>query len=539
MIGFVPVTSQPIPAIDLFAGPGGLSEGFARVKNDQHRSVFDIRLSIEMDRNARKTLFLRSFRRASGEESAASYDAYLRGDINLRALLSSNRNAARKAFKETWRAELGGVSRTRVRNKIDEALGQESRWILLGGPPCQAYSLVGRSRMLPVQGEKKFYSDPRHQLYKEYLRILADHEPAIFIFENVKGMLSSKLDGAPVFDQIYKDLQNPSAAFRNPDELRHNPQYELFSLTEPEAGSSHELRGNDFVIRSEHYGIPQRRHRVIILGINKRFLTTGKATNPDSLTKYEENDETLINIDQVISDLPKIRSAPSRPSGSFDDWCTALNELIATLVPHSQISMFDDADTQKGILETIHRAIVEASANDRKTGAQFLSHSGEPQYNPGGWYTDGSSGGITNHESRSHMRSDLQRYLYASSFAASSLERRAPTLKDFPESLLPEHKNAATSAKSGHFADRFRVQVKHKPATTITSHISKDGHYYIHYDPSQCRSLTVREAARIQTFSDDYHFEGPRTEQFKQVGNAVPPYLAFQIANIVKNVLRA
>ena len=129
------------------------------------------------------------------------------------------------------------------------------------------------------------------------------------------------------------------------------------------------------------------------------------------------------------------------------------------------------------------------------------------------------------------MRSDLNRYLFSSSFAQAV--SRSPTLKDFPAELMPEHRNAPSSANGNHFADRFRVQLENRPATTLTSHISKDGHYFIHYDPAQCRSLTVREAARIQTFSDDYHFEGPRTEQYRQVGNAVPPYLAHQIANVV------
>ena len=138
---------------------------------------------------------------------------------------------------------------------------------------------------------------------------------------------------------------------------------------------------------------------------------------------------------------------------------------------------------------------------------------------------------LPNHVTRSHMPDDLARYLFAAVFAATY--GHSPTARTFPEHLAPNHRNWT----SGKFSDRFRVQVAHEPSRTITSHIAKDGHYYIHPDPSQCRALTVREAARLQTFPDNYLVRGNRTQQYVQVGNAVPPYLAHQIAESLRPAL--
>ena len=145
-------------------------------------------------------------------------------------------------------------------------------------------------------------------------------------------------------------------------------------------------------------------------------------------------------------------------------------------------------------------------------------------------------GGTTLHTSRGHMSADLRRYKFAATFAQEF--GRSPVLRDFPPALFPKHKNASPSSDRHIFADRFRVQVADKPATTIVSHISKDGHYFIHYDPSQCSSLSVREAARLQTFPDNYLFEGTRTAQYHQVGNAVPPLLAHRIASMVWEIVK-
>jgi DNA (cytosine-5)-methyltransferase 1 len=133
------------------------------------------------------------------------------------------------------------------------------------------------------------------------------------------------------------------------------------------------------------------------------------------------------------------------------------------------------------------------------------------------------------------MSTDLQRYFFAACWG--EVHGRSPSLGDFPRKLLPAHRNVTRALDGALFSDRFRVQAADRPSTTITSHISKDGHYFIHHDPTQCRSFTVREAARLQTFPDDYLFTGPRTAQYQQVGNAVPPHLARQIASSVAAVL--
>lgn len=147
------------------------------------------------------------------------------------------------------------------------------------------------------------------------------------------------------------------------------------------------------------------------------------------------------------------------------------------------------------------------------------------------WYLDSRLGGVLQHEARGHMRSDLHRYLFATCFTA--LQKYTPSLRDFPPGLLPNHVSANVDAEAVPFVDRFRVQLGNAPSSTVVAHIKKDGHYYIHPGPAQCRSLTVREAARLQTFPDNYFFEGTRTEQYGQIGNAVPPLLAKQIAKVI------
>jgi DNA (cytosine-5)-methyltransferase 1 len=203
-----------IPAIDLFAGPGGLGEGFSASRNRGGSPHFDIRLSIEKEELAHRTLKLRAFfRQFPTDRVPEDYYNYLRGQITRDALFAAHEPAAHAASDEALCAELGATKpgHAALRERISTALEGSKGWVLLGGPPCQAYSLVGRSRN---KGNKEYVAadDKRQTLYVEYLHVIGDHWPAVFVMENVKGMLSASLDGRRVFERIQEDLRDPATA---------------------------------------------------------------------------------------------------------------------------------------------------------------------------------------------------------------------------------------------------------------------------------------------------------------------------------------
>lgn len=521
--------SSPIPIIDLFAGPGGLGEGFSRFPAGQIKKPFRIALSIEKDPIAHKTLTLRAFFRQFPEgEAPQEYYDYLRGEITREDLFGTFPEQATVAVNEAQMRTLGKDSEiTRI---IGEKIKDHKKWILIGGPPCQAYSLAGRSRMLGLvqkEGEsdrafnkrkaensEKFEGDHRHTLYLEYLKIIADHSPPVFVMENVKGILSARLDGEPIFPQILKDLGNPQKALGR---RNTGKRYRIHSLVKREEGLlADDLEPKDYLIRAENYGIPQARHRVILLGVREDI--------DDSNLKLLEK-QAGPSVESVIGKLPKL--APGLSRGRKE----AAYDALLAITRHSDWKRFLKNQEYKEVAE----CMVKELAQVRKTPDRGSSFEITRTLPPSSWYADARLGGVPNHETRSHIPEDLWRYFYCACYA--KVHDISPTLKNFPPFLLPNHKNVEAAILGQKFGDRFRVQCGKKPSTTITSHISKDGHYFIHPDPSQFRSLTVREAARIQTFPDNYCFEGPRTEQFHQVGNAVPPFLAHQIAGIVARAL--
>jgi DNA (cytosine-5)-methyltransferase 1 len=510
-----------VQVVDLFAGPGGLGEGFSSLVGKNGRRLFKIEISIEKDFFAHQTLELRAFTRwfATRELPPEYYD-YLRGAGSRKELFLKHPKAASHAISEAWLAELGSEAtpNEEVDERIRNALGRRGKaWVLIGGPPCQAYSLVGRSRMSGVDA-RKFANDHRHFLYKEYLRILAVHEPPIFVMENVKGLLSASHNGEKMLTKILDDLTAPTSAIGKTAKAPKagGATYNLHTLRPYDDNMRKVGKEADFVISSEQHGVPQNRHRLIIVGIRSDI-----PKYPRSLTQSDAP-----SIETVLGDLPKLRSGLSKEEDSSRTWARVIRDLSEQ--EWRKLGVHDDAQ-----LDSLLRLATGINV-DMTRGARFLAGIPQPLAHAE-WFVDDQLRGFCNHESRGHMRGDIHRYFFAASFA--KLNGKSPSLKDFPHGLLPLHENVKEAIAGKKFGDRFRVQCEGKPSTTVVSHIAKDGHYFIHYDPLQCRSLTVREAARLQTFPDNYFFEGPRTEQYKQVGNAVPPFLAKQIAEIVAELL--
>ncbi len=502
------------PVVDLFAGPGGLGEGFASVGTTGLENTppprFFVAVSIEKDRWAHKTLFLRHFYRTFPYGRAPeAYYQYLSDELPLSDLLVNHPEAATQAERSALQITLGTASHAAVQKLIEERLQGQHWWVLVGGPPCQAYSVAGRSRMKHLPG---FDADERHTLYREYLKIIADHRPPVFLMENVKGLLSATHRGESIMAKILSDLSQPSNA------LAHSGSpvchYTLHAL----ARESRDLFGNpnprSFVVKAERYGVPQTRHRVFILGVRGDLKTRPELLKPHSPP----------TVAQTIGHLPPIRSGVTGSVRTRNGWTRAIEGLADIDTSGSPCS-----DEIQNLAQTIGcrapastHSCFRADTYSPDMGHETLQFMHDPRLST-----------ITGHAARAHMPSDLRRYAFAATYAEHV--GKNPKLQDFPNALLPAHSNIGGTTLP--FPDRFKVQRSNRVASTITAHIAKDGNYYIHYDPVQCRSLSVREAARLQTFPDNYHFDGPRTEQYRQIGNAVPPYLAMQIGELVADIL--
>ncbi|WP_422028801.1 DNA (cytosine-5-)-methyltransferase [Roseovarius sp.] len=502
--------------VDLFAGPGGLGEGFASLVEDGH-SPFRIGISVEKEASAHRTLmlraFLREYRLLHGSLPKQFIDFHA-GEIPEPDWSEVDASAWRLAVEEARGLELGTkAAATAIDAAIEKLKSGYDDTILIGGPPCQAYSLVGRARSRGKVGYVP-EEDERHYLFREYIRVLDRLRPAAFVMENVKGMLSSTVESRLVFEMLMEDLTSLGSG--------HGHQYELRAIRveDGKVRLLEAMRPSDFVVRAEEFGVPQRRHRVIIVGI--RSDLAGKTAGACMAAP-----ERRRTVSDAIDTMPRLRSGISRGADSAADWREEVVEaarMLARIYPEKESEPFREAFSS-----VARRTATEAPGSRKDTRlAEGYGGSNDELLN---WLERTDLRAIAQHETRGHMTSDLGRYLFAAVFGA--VRGYSPKAADFPLALSPDHRNW----HSGVFNDRFRVQLADEASTTVTSHISKDGHYFIHPDPLQCRSLTVREAARLQTFPDDYLFMGNRTQQYVQVGNAVPPFLARQIAQIVLNAI--
>lgn len=391
--------------IDLFAGCGGLSEGF-------YREGFEALAHVEIDHWACETLRTRM--------KYYGYKEYEREVIEH------------------------DITSKDILERIEYAVNGRNVDIIIGGPPCQAYSTAGR-----VRDGKRMATDPRNYLFESYVKILEHYLPKYFVFENVTGLLSAQVNGAPIFPKVLKALGRKYKVIDYPDILVHN---------------------------TADYGVPQLRKRVIIIGVRKDIekspLQLYKDVikthwNPETPEEEREGRKHYIDVRQAIGDLPPVEPGHDASTPEYKYPCN--NEFLKRV-------------SKKGV-------------------------------HP-----------LMDHIARNHNELDRERFqiMIHNYWTFGQLRRAMPQY---------EHEHARV------FDNSYVVQWWDLPSKTILAHLYKDGFQFIHPDEAQKRTFTVREAARIQSFPDDFEFKGSRGEKYKQIGNAVPPLFAEALAKaIMKNL---
>lgn len=392
--------------IDLFAGCGGLSEGF-------YRQGFKAVAHVEIDYYACETL-----------RERMRYYGY--------------KNIDKEVVE-------GDITSPDIISRIDEAVNGRDVDIIIGGPPCQAYSTAGR-----VRDKKGMENDARNFLFESYVKILEHYLPKLFVFENVTGLFSAKVGGESILPKVISAL---------------GKHYEVIS--DPEK----------IVFNTSNYGVPQIRKRIILIGIRK--------------------DIKSLNISDIYNSITKTHYDPEMPDSDrkglkkFVDVKEALGDL--PIVYPGQ-----DASTDKF---------------NYPCDNEFLKAIGKPGIHP-----------LMDHICRKHNDVDRERFrvMIKNRWSFGEMRKARPDL---------EHEHARV------FDNSYVVQWWDLPSKTIIAHLHKDGFQFIHPDYEQARTFTVREAARIQSFPDDFVFKGSRGEKYKQIGNAVPCLFAEALAKAAKKAL--
>jgi len=405
--------NKQLTFIDLFAGAGGLSEGFIRAG---YKPI----AFVEADNNACNTLTTRlAYYHLKEKKSFKTYIDYLKGEINKEQLYKSIPN---ELIESVINEKISDENLNSIFTRIDSLLKESENKnvdVLIGGPPCQAYSLIGRKR-----NEDKKETDERIHYYKLYAKFLKKYKPKIFVFENVQGLLS--YDKGELFPLIKAVLSKSG----------YNVEYKLLNAAD--------------------FGVLQNRKRVIIIGWLKGL--------DFKYPEFEKVKHDFI-VNDLLKDLPTLKPGQEK---RYTEYKTEITDYLRRF--------------------------------EIRDGFDF----------------------VTQHVTRSNNKNDLE--IYKTAVRLWNDKKQRLKYSDLKPELIT-HKNTKDHI------DRFKVVAKDIPAChTLVAHISKDGHSFIYPSLKQVRSLSVREAARIQSFPDDYFFESSRTSAFIQIGNAVPPIMAEQIA---------
>jgi DNA (cytosine-5)-methyltransferase 1 len=411
--------------IEVFSGAGGLSEGFVR-------AGFEGIAHVEMNKDACLTLETRAiYHYLKGKNKLGIYKQYLQGFITRNELIE-NFGIPQEVLKSVINKEISDKTIESIFQSIDERLLGRSPDLLIGGPPCQAYSIVGRAR-----DPNKMKEDPRNHLYLYYVEFLKKYQPKVFVFENVPGILSANNGSqlGKIFDAIKA--------------VGYNVEYK--------------------VLNSKNFNVLQDRKRVIIIGSRSDL----DFQYPDF--KEKDLSDSKKGFGELYRDL-KFLNHGEGIMGAVD----YENDTISDYLKESKIRTEED---------------------------EF----------------------VTQHIVRPNNENDLQ--IYRLAVELKSKGKNLNYRDDVPQHLK-KHKNESS------FLNRFNVVAEDNLSQTVVAHIAMDGHYFIHPDINQNRSISIREAARIQSFPDNYFFEGSRTAAFKQIGNAVPPLLAEGIAKQILKKLK-